>query len=362
MLGAREDVTSPQTKGPIMSTNAAVRFAPACRPSLPPPATAAPALRRSRWLGGAALALLAALPLGCAASHWPTTTAATQLVRLDATQGQMSEGLALRDGRAYVSFSASGEVVEVDLATSKLTPYTSLPKPGAGTGFYGGLTFRGNDLYGALISFAPDVQPGIYRATTAGAPATLFAKDPGMVFPNGLQFDEAGQLYVTDSAAGAVFRISPAGVVTRWASDPLLSGGKDSCGAGKGVGVPFDIGANGIVKKGDAFYVTNTDKATVLRIPVQADGTAGAPTVFAGPDCAQLSGADGLAVAPDGDLIVASNHLNQLTRVEGNGRVSPLLTGAPLDFPSSLVFSDGALYINNFAFLDTQNPGLLRLR
>jgi sugar lactone lactonase YvrE len=308
-----------------------------------------------------AVVLASMSALGCAAS-WPATPVeATELVQLDGSKGSLSEGLAVHGNTAYFGYAGSGQIVAVDIASHAVTPFSSLPQPVAGKGFVTGLAVVGDTLYGALVSFVPEVQAGIYRAATAGTPATLFAKHPEMAFPNGLVFDGAGQLYVTDSAAGAVFRISAAGEVTKWVSDALLTGGKDTCGPNS-VGVPFDIGANGIVLKDGALYISNTDRASIVRIAIGADGSAGAPATFAGPSCADLGGADGLAVAPNGDLVVAVNHQNKLMRVDGAGRVSPLVSGATLDFPTSLAFAGGALYISNFAFLDAKNPGLLRIR
>jgi sugar lactone lactonase YvrE len=309
------------------------------------------------------LAVLTAGVIGCSSPpSWPTSpVAATEVARFDAKQGAMSEGLAIRGKTAYVGYAGTGQVMSVDLDSGKTTPYSTLPTPVSGKGFVTGLALHGNDLYGALVSFVPEVQAGIYR-TVAGAPATLFAKHPEMLFPNGLAFDETGGLYVTDSAAGAVFRVSPSGETTKWAAGPLLSGGKDGCGAGKGVGVPFDIGANGIVIDHDALIVTNTDHGSLVRIPIQSDGTAGAPTEIAGPSCADLNGADGLTIAHNGDLIVAVNHQNKLARVDRAGHITTLLANDPLDFPTTVTFVDGALYVGNFAFLDAKNPGLLVVR
>jgi sugar lactone lactonase YvrE len=309
-----------------------------------------------------ALVAFSTLGAACSAPSWPSSPiAVTQLAHFDAKQGAMSEGLAIRGTTAYVGFAPSGQIMAVDLATGKATPYSTLPTPVAGKGFVTGLALRGGDLYGALVSFVPDVQAGIYR-TVEGAPATLYAKHPEMLFPNGLVFDETGQLYVTDSAAGAVFRVSPTGEVTKWAAGPLLTGGKDGCGAGNGVGVPFDIGANGIVIDNGAVVVTNTDRGSLVRIQIQSDGSAGPPTAIAGPSCADLNGADGLAVARNGDFIVAVNHQNKLARVDRAGHVTTVLARDPLDFPTSLTFVDGALYVGNFAFLDARNPGLLRVQ
>lgn len=308
-----------------------------------------------------AAAVLAGAP-GCTSPSWPASpTAATQLAHFDGAQGSMAEGLAVRGKTAYVGYAASGQIVTVDLDSDRTAPYGSLPRPVAGKGFVTGMLLHGEDLFGALVSFAPDVQPGIYRAVQGG-PATVFAKHPDMVFPNGMVFDGAGQMYITDSAAGAVFRVSAAGAVTKWASGPALAGGKDGCGAGNGVGVPFDIGANGIAIDDGALIVTNTDHGSLVQIAIQADGSAGTPAEIAGPSCAELNGADGLAIAPSGDYIVAVNHQNKLARVDRAGRVSTLLAGGVLDFPTSVAFDGGALYVGNFAFLDANNPGVLRVR
>jgi hypothetical protein len=68
--------------------------------------------------------------------------------------------------------------------------------------------------------------------------------------------------------------------------------------------------------------VTNTDRGSLVRIPIQSDGTAGAPSEIAGPSCADLNGADGLAIAHNGDLIVAVNHQNKLARVDRAGHMA----------------------------------------
>ncbi len=317
--------------------------------------------------GKQGMALIIALGLvalaGCGSSQWPASPLVVgEVVRFDGTQGKLSEGLAVRGRTAYMGYVGSGEVVTVDLDSGAVAPFATLPAPVAGKGFVAGLAVHGDDLYGALVSFVPEVQAGVYRMSGAGGPAQLFAKHAEMAFPNGMAFDDAGQMYITDSAAGAIFRVTTGGVVSKWLADPLLAGGKDSCGEGMGVGVPFDIGANGIVIDGDTMFVSNTDKAQVVRIKIQSDGSAGAPALLVPPSCAELSGADGLALAPDGDLIVAVNHLNKLARVDREGHVTPLAAGEPLDFPASLAFAGGALYISNFALLDAKYPALLRIR
>jgi sugar lactone lactonase YvrE len=322
-----------------------------------------------RWRTAGSLAtVLAVMATGAVACNSaPVPVTPTQITAFDAKQGSLPEGLAVRDGKAYVGMAPTGAVFEVDLKTGTFAPFSSLPKPVPNKGFMTGLAFgKDGKLYAALVSFVPEVQAGIYRVGSSGQPATLFAKHAKMAFPNGIASDSAGSLYVTDSAAGTVFRISTNGSIEPWATSDLLRGNKDYCGPGKGVGVPFDIGANGIAEKDGAIYVTNSDKALIAKIAIQSDGKAGEPQTFAGPDCAKLGGADGLTIDPDGNLITADNHLNKIVRVDGAGVITTVIENAPLDFPASLAYEGKTLYATNFAFLtastDKARPGVIRIK
>jgi hypothetical protein len=277
--------------------------------------------------------------------------------------------LAIRDGVPYVGLAVTSQIAKVNLSDGTLSQFATLPKPAPNTGFMTGLAFTAKDpgvVYAALVSFAPETQAGIYRVGASGGAATLFAKDPAMIFPNGLIADDTGNWFVADSNAGAIFRISSSGqTVEKWAMDDLLAGDKDkSCANAKGAGLPFNIGANGIVKNGDSYYVTNTDKGLVARIPVMTDGSAGKVALFAGPDCDKLGGADGLTSRGTA-LFAADNFQNQVVRIGSAGDVSVVVGGTPLDFPASLTFEGDALYVTNFAFLNAQggkgSPGLIRI-
>jgi sugar lactone lactonase YvrE len=227
-----------------------------------------------------------------------------------------------------------------------------------------GLAFGADGvLYAALVSFDPSVQPGIYKVPAAGGPATLFAKAPGMLFPNGFAFDANGGMFVTDSAAGAVYRVSPTGDATVWASSPLLAGDAKECG---GSGNPFPIGANGIVARDGAFYVTNTDKGLVVRVASAPDGSARAPEVVAGPDCGALAGADGLVVDGGGNFVVAVNRQNKLVRLASGGRMDVITQNGELDFPASVTRDASTVLVTSFALANASrgkpaHPALLRI-
>ncbi len=172
-----------------------------------------------------------------------------------------------------------------------------------------------------------------------------------------------GAMCPADGLYAYRFRVSADGAtVTQWVTDASLTGvtGANPCGPGAG----FPIGANGIVvdAAGSNVYVTNTDRATVLRIPIGAGGAAGAPAVIVAQDCARLAGADGLTRGPDGALYVAANAANAITRVSLDGaQVSALERGGVLESPASIAFgarmSAPTMFITNAAFTTAQTPG-----
>jgi sugar lactone lactonase YvrE len=298
---------------------------------------------------------------GCA-SHTPAPASAWE-VRFDAAAGQLPEGLAVRDGVTYVGMATLQEVVRsVDGVTE---PFATFPRLGQGQGFLTGLTFdaQGN-LYAGLASFTPDVQTGIYRVPASGGAATLFATHAEMAFPNDLLWND-GSLYVTDSMAGAIWRINPgpgsSTTVERWLVDPILTGDPSVCAPDE---VGFGIGANGIeVGPDGAFYVAVTDRATLVRIPRQ-DGVAGTPAPLAAPNCALLEGADGL-VWRDGAFVVASNRIDRIVRVDLDGTATALVDRGDLDFPASIVATDDGVLVTNFGLLRATSgaarPGLLHI-
>jgi len=321
-------------------------------------------------LGGCSPASHASAGPSTAGAGGATLAAPEAVASFDVSKGELPEGLAVAGGVPYVGLAPTGQISKVNLSDGSLSPFAKLPSPVSGKGFMTGLAFTAQDpgmLYAALVSFVPEVQAGIYRVGASGGDAELFATNPDMIFPNGLWADDDGTWFVADSNAAAIFKLSKSGkTVEKWASDELFAGdSKHSCASLQNAGLPFNIGANGIAKMGGAFYVTNTDKGLIARIVVEADGKAGKVSLFAGPDCATLGGADGV-MPHGGNLFVASNFLNELAVVDPNGSVTTLAAGAPLDFPASPVFDGDTLYVTNFAFLNAQSgkgsPGLIRLQ
>ena len=290
----------------------------------------------------------------------PTTP--TFIAKFDPTKSQQPEGLYVAGSKAYVGWAGLGKIETVDLPGGAVKDFGSIPAPPMNGGFLLGIVgdASGNVYVGFGGGPGMVVKNGIYKIPAAGGAVTApWASDPTMNFPNGLLFDAQNNLFVSDSG-GAIFKITSSGSVSKWLSDPsLVPSGNCAYAA------PFPVGANGIVQSGDAFYVANTNVGQIVKIPIKADGSAGVPTIFSGPDCDALGGLDGISLDTDGSILGVINSQNKLVRVDKAGKVSTLFAGMPLDNPATTaigtVGGKKALYITNSAFFDakTPAPGLL---
>lgn len=290
------------------------------------------------------------------------------VVTFDPAQGQFVEGLDIKNGIAYVGAVITGEVVTVDIAKQEIKHFGAMPAFTPNMGALVGLTLGADGaVYGALnVTDPAGPKTGVYKIPAAGGTATLFASDPAMYFANDLRFDDKGDLYVTDSMSGSIFKVAPDGTVSKWLSHMLLTPDPTVCGEQTN----FHLGVNGIVRDGDVYWATNTDRASILKIPVNPDGSAGTPEVFMATDCAKLSGVDGILVdEATGDLLVAVNYKGAVVRIGKDKTVTTIASGGPLKSPASL-FHDtkaSALYVTcaDFAALATDPtkaaPALVKL-
>ena len=178
--------------------------------------------------------------------------------------------------------------------------------------------------------------------------ATLFASIPdASAGPNALAFDPDGNVYISDSFGGKIWRTGPAGgVATVWVADPLLATS----------GVP-PFGANGLAfnKAASDLFVANTGNDTIVKIPVGPGGTPGTPEIFIN----SINGADGLLIDDADNLWVAANQSDEIVVLDSSGLVIAKLGdfggidahGSPIGllFPASLVISNGFVYVTNLA-------------
>jgi len=265
-----------------------------------------------------------------------------------ATFGFTSQGPATGPGQLYV-YSPSGHLLrQVSVVGS--SPHLL------------GLAF--NPVTGALIVLdfgngnALKVDPVSGASTVFMATPKVSPGGPGI---NGITFDKQGNVYVSDSFQGIIWKTgADGGVPTQWASDATLLTPPPV------VGIP-PFGANGIEfnPAGDTLFVANTATDEIVQIPV-VNGAAGTPTVFVN----SINGADGIAIDSQGNLWAAANQADEIVVVDPTGKVIAKLgdfngvdrNGLPhgLLFPASPAFSaDGQfLYVTNLA-LDLRLFGLV---
>lgn len=115
--------------------------------------------------------------------------------------------------------------------------------------------------------------------------------------------------------------------------------------------------------------VTNLDQGSIVKVPVDHDGSAGAPSEFVRDD--RLTGADGVAFDTRGNLYVEVNAQNAIRRIFPEGDIETLVSNEMddfdrFDFPTNATFgtSRGAqksVFITNLAFSDTPDPTFMKL-
>jgi sugar lactone lactonase YvrE len=299
----------------------------------------------------AVLAAVAAVVMTSSPGAAALTVPIRTVVSFDPGANEFTEGLAIdHRGTMYVGMALTGEIRGIAPEGSQFT----LAKLDVGDGLLLGLaTDARGTVYAALASFWPETH-GVWRITPDGQASRLAALDPSG-FPNALAFDERGNLFASDSFLGLIWRIpAGGGAADLWVQDPLLSGDPVT-----GIG----IGANGLAFRGRFLYAANTDRSSVVRIPVNPDGTAGTPSLFV--QDSQLHGADGIAWDVKGHLYVVTDGLaNSLARVDPGLSVSTLAdAGEGLDYPTSVAFGTGLghrteLFIANGGF-NFGNPAVL---
>ena len=289
------------------------------------------------------VSMVSALLTGCGDSDSLPAPVTELIAQFDPAKDESPEGLALSpDGKtAYAGMIGTGVILAVSLADGKVNQFGSVsPLPVEGLSVLGLATDKGGDLYVAVGSESPAYPPGIYKIAAAGGGSALFASHPDMGHPNGILFDSDGELWITDSVAGGIFKASADGkTVSLWLSHPTLEG--DTTGPCTS-GLSSPVGANGIAIAGGNVYVTNSDKATLIRIPIGPGGAAGTPEAVVEPDenCLPLAGPEGIVADEDGSILVATYTRSQaIVRVDPDGTTEVVVSGDPLDVPTNLTFT-----------------------
>ncbi len=219
-----------------------------------------------------------------------------------------------------------------------------------------GLTFGPDGaLWLNMTDWTETSRHGVYRVAMDGSFELAVPLDVNQTpAPNGLVFDDRGNLFITDCFMGSIWKVARGErVATLWLQHELLQ--------------PLTaFGANGIAYKQGALYVANSDQGTVLRIPIDRHGAPGEPVVFASgmvdPDGNTLA-PDGITLGPGNDLYLTLAYAGQLVRLaeDGTWRV---VADLGISLAASPTFGKGkdrfTAYVTNFG-TDGTTPTVVKV-
>ncbi|MFF0213724.1 NHL repeat-containing protein [Streptomyces vinaceus] len=325
-----------------------------------------PRLATTATVAAAALTLLA--PTAATAAE-PTLSDPRTVAHFNPSAGESPENIALEpDGSANVTLSIARQVVRVDKHGSHrllaVLPAVQNPRPPVFSGAVVTGIVRAKDgtLY---VNYATGTsETGIWRIGPHGGTPVQIAQLPADSLPNGLALDEKlGVFYVADSHGGVVWRVPlRGGTATTWAAGTALqrlSGGF--------------FGANGIKVHNGAVWVSNTDRQTLLRIPVRHDGVAGTIETRA----TGLADIDDFAFTGQDDTVLAALLGDEVALVRPNGTHVTVLTSPDgLSSPTTVAVLEQqddkekkekkevkTVYVTSSSYLDlTPDPNLLTAR
>lgn len=304
--------------------------------------------------------------------------------------GGFPEGVVIDGSRVYVAGPATfgtagkGPSVVTVLHRANGNPITEIPIVGEATEFEHALSGITADGEGGI--YALSTQLGVVRikrhghtytqSIYAGPLPDLPACGAGVAAPcsptfidlppisNELTFDEAGNLYITDSLQATLFRVPAGGGAPQvWFQSPLLAGN---------LGAPLPFGANGvkISPERDALFVTVTfdpfdaSLGHVYRIPLAAPQDMTLFHTFTGGVVP-----DSLAFAESGRLYVSLAGSQQIAVLDTDGtelsRISgPAGSDIPFDGPATMAFDSAKkslLVANHAIFGDPSDFAILRV-
>jgi sugar lactone lactonase YvrE len=176
--------------------------------------------------------------------------------------------------------------------------------------------------------------------------SSVFIGIPGeKAAPNGMTFDKKGNIYLTDSLQGTVWKTGPTGGVPMpWVKSDLL--------ISRGVVTP--LGANGLAfdRAETTLFVGNTGDNTIIRVPA-VNGEAGQPEIWV----TSITGPDGIFCDEDDRLWVVANRADEVVVLDRTGKTVAKLgdfegldeRGAPrgLLFPAEMTKIGDYLYVGN---------------
>jgi sugar lactone lactonase YvrE len=219
------------------------------------------------------------------------------------------------DGRGglFALDAATARVLRFDLRTGRQATYATLPNLPACQ---------------LVVAAVNGCEPGV----SDDAP-----------LPRGAALDAQGNLYVSDAAQGAIWRIAAGG------AQPVLFTSDVAFGSGDGVsGLALAPDGSLLVVAPQAVDPAAAGGGAVYRFPV-TDGKAGNRTLVA--HLAPGEGPQGIALLDDGSMVVTLHDAGAVVLLDKAGteirRVGGTTAGATMDAPFGVAFDHGTLLVTN---------------
>jgi sugar lactone lactonase YvrE len=161
-------------------------------------------------------------------------------------------------------------------------------------------------------------------------------------FPDDVDIDSAGNIYLTDLTYSGIWKISPDGKqVTMWSDDPLLNWLSDPT---------LPLGVNAIVLDKDQknlYGDTTTLDGQIIKIPIKADGSADKAQVYS----RGHTWFDGIEIDDEGYVYGSTPGANEIVVIPPTGYPNRIVIASPLfQGPTSLALRDGILYTANLGY------------
>lgn len=276
----------------------------------------------------------------------PPLSNVTVIANFDISTQQQPENMAVEpNGAVDVTFNAAHQVARVG-TNGVVTVLATLPAATNGIAATADGIVRG--LNGVLyVDYGAGDQSGVWMIEPGSTTATQLTALPQVGWLNGLALDSANEdLLATDSTNGTVWKISlNDGSASIWAQGSSL---QPNSTTGKG--------ANDVQVHDGAAYVSNTDKGTLLRIPINSDGSAGTATTVA----QGITSIDGFSFDDSGDVIAAQNYADQVALIHPDGTSQTVLTSADgVSNPTSVKIDGSTVFVASGAYFTRSDPNLL---
>jgi sugar lactone lactonase YvrE len=279
------------------------------------------------------------------------------------------EGIATRGNHVYVAGpaafgqpSGSAYVDAFDIRTGTLDavyPIT-ITNPFVGMSAASCVAFGADGALYVIEPFIGVIRMSLDGANSQSVYAPFVPLGPSLL--NDLAFDDAGNLYVTDSFAATIYRVPPGGgAPSVWFSDPRLAGDP---------AVPFGVNGIRINRDDQKVYVSVTAQngnldGVIYRLPLVASPGPGALEefhryLFVPP---ALPGPDGVAFGRSGKLYVCLAGTSQISVLRPDGSEETRYSGpagsVPYANPANIAFDHkGSLVVTNHASLVPYDPSL----